>query len=144
VDTAFFDSRGDRVVTAGSDRTAMTWTSSGTHLVTMEGHTGAVLSAVFDPEGDLVITASQDGTARVWDPITGTTLDVLDHDATVNFATFSHDGYTVATVGDDGLLKLWSIQYDSHPLKELDNIVKCKVSLRIEGERIVPTEGCEK
>jgi WD40 repeat protein len=36
-------------------------------LLTLQGHTSGVESAVFNPDGSRVLTASRDRTARIWD-----------------------------------------------------------------------------
>src|SRR5262249_54692177 len=46
-------------------------------LVTFEGHTGPIFSAVFSPDGSEVLTASSDKTARIWDAATGKVIAEL-------------------------------------------------------------------
>ena len=49
-----------RLLTASHDKTGKVWSAaSGECLVTMEGHTGSVYSAVFSADGQQVLTASE-------------------------------------------------------------------------------------
>src|ERR1700722_17767812 len=62
-------------------------------LVTFQGHTDAVSSAVFSPGGRRVLTASQDKTARFWDVESGKLLATFQgHTEPVVAAVFSPDG----------------------------------------------------
>ncbi len=106
---ADFSARGTRAVTTSDDGTARIWeTASGRPLVTLSGHTGAVLGVTFSPDGTRVVTTSRDRTARLWDVASGRPLVTLSgHTEAVWSANFSPDGARVATASLDGTARLW-------------------------------------
>ena len=59
-----------RIVTGSHDRTLKVWDAdTGEELLTLEGHTGPVMSVCFSPGGDRIISGSSDNTIRFWDTI---------------------------------------------------------------------------
>jgi WD40 repeat protein len=81
------------------------WTAC---LLTLEGHSGWVVSATFSPDGKLVVSASYDKTLKVWDPVTGTCTQTLQgHNDEVISATFSPDGKFIVSASHDKTLKVW-------------------------------------
>ena len=99
-----------RFLTASEDKTAKVWSAaSGARLLTLEGHTSQVNSAVFSPDGQQVLTASVDGTAKVWSAASGACLlTLVGHEDWINSAGFSPDGQQVLTASEDGTAKVWS------------------------------------
>ncbi|HEX5751644.1 MAG TPA: TIR domain-containing protein [Archangium sp.] len=106
---ADFNAEGTLAVTTGDDGTARLWdTDSGRLLLSLSGHTGAVLGATFSPNGSRIATTSDDGTARLWDVATGRLLATFSgHTGEVWSANFSPDGARVATASTDGTARLW-------------------------------------
>lgn len=97
------------VTTVTADRLARVWNAStGDLLAILEGHTGAVLSAVFTPNGRRVVTASADGTARVWDLHRDLSLATIEIGATpIKLVAVSPDGQRIAAVNRNGEAFVW-------------------------------------
>src|SRR5262249_19717739 len=97
-----------RLVTGSLDRTARVWDAqTGAEILTLQGHTGAVLSASFSPDGSRLVTGSDDRTARVWDARAGADgLPPRGHTEPVLSVAFSPDGSRLVTAGDT-TAKVW-------------------------------------
>lgn len=116
---AAFSSDGARIVTASvrnaygravaTDEKARIWDAgTGNALLNLEGHSGAVTSAVFSPDGERVVTASDDKTARIWYARTGALLLTLQgHTDAVTSAAFSPDGARIVTASEDKTARIW-------------------------------------
>lgn len=110
-------SRDGRLVTSGMDGKVKIWNSTdGTEIPAIkaipgvEGHQGAVYSAVFSPDekGSFVATSGFDQTAKIWDSTTGELVNTLrGHSNILGVVTFSPDGKFLATASADGTAKLW-------------------------------------
>jgi eukaryotic-like serine/threonine-protein kinase len=80
-------------------------------LISLEGHTRAVLALASSPDGTIIATGSADMTARLWDAATGAHIAVLHgENGGVTVLSFSPDGLTLATGYFDGPIKLWSVR----------------------------------
>ncbi|MBE0686157.1 MAG: WD40 repeat domain-containing protein [Anaerolineaceae bacterium] len=104
-----FNSSGDKIVTCGSDNTAIVWDiTSGKELIKLSGHDQPVLTAGFSPDGNHVVTASADGTAKVWlitDEVQSD--EVFGHIGSITSVVFSPNGQTLATAGYDRTICIW-------------------------------------
>ena len=77
-------------------------------LLTLRGHSGAVICVAISPDGQRIVTGSADATAKVWDANTGQELVTLKgHRGPVSFATFTSDGHRIVTTGTDGKSRVW-------------------------------------
>jgi WD40 repeat protein len=109
---AQFSPDGERIVTAGLDRTARVWEAiTGRQTAELRGHTGIVETVRFSPDGKTVLTSSSDRTAAIWDASTGRMLVQLrGHTAPITTAAFSRDGKRVITSGDDNTARIWNAE----------------------------------
>jgi WD40 repeat protein/uncharacterized protein YecT (DUF1311 family) len=107
--SAAFSQDGRRIATGSQDGTARIWdAASGSLLITLFGHAGAIESVAFNRAGDLIATGSADNTARIWDAGSGSALAILSgHRAAVAGVAFSSDGTTVVTASADKTARLW-------------------------------------
>lgn len=109
VNSAAFSPDGERIVTAGSDKTARVWdVKTGQTLLSLTGHTDRVNDAAFSPDGERIVTAGADDTARLWDAGTGQPIrELRGHTDGVNSAAFSTDGERIVTAGNEGTTRVW-------------------------------------
>jgi WD40 repeat protein len=77
------------------------------YLGALQGHTGALNSAVFAPNGGRILTASGDGTARLWDRDGRPLATFQGHTGAVNSAVFGPDGGRILTASGDSTARLW-------------------------------------
>jgi WD40 repeat protein len=83
---------------------------NGKPLATLQGHTGAVPSAVFSPDSRRIVTASDDHTARVWDATSGQLQATLQgHTDRVSSAVFSPDGERIVTASADNTARVFRV-----------------------------------
>lgn len=67
INSVNFNSKGDRIITAGFDQTAVMWNATtGAKIAILKEHTSAVTNAVFNFDGTRVLTSSWDSLAKVW------------------------------------------------------------------------------
>ena len=104
-----FSSDGERLLTAGSDKTARVWDLHAcAPLIPTVEHGDLIVCASFSPDGHKVLTASFDHTARIWDAHTGAPLAApMAHASNVWSAVFSPDGRRVVTASEDQTARVW-------------------------------------
>jgi hypothetical protein len=105
-------------LSASEDGTARLWNlATGDEILTLSGHTDAVLGVTFSPDGKTALTASADKTVRLWDLATGDEIRRFEgHTDRVWQVVFTADGQTALSASADKTIRLWHI---SRSLDEL-------------------------
>jgi len=108
---AFFDSSGERLITASSDKTVRTWrVSNQEQLSIRQAHEAGVVSVDFDLGSDAVATAGRDRVLRLWNlkrrPLGN---DERGHASGVYRTVFGPQGHTVASASGDHSVRLWDV-----------------------------------
>ncbi|HPH96611.1 MAG TPA: protein kinase [Anaerolineaceae bacterium] len=81
---------------------------TGKEMLTLTGHTGAVLALAASPNGQLLATAGQDGIIKVWDTSIGRLLITLEgRRVDITGLAFTPDGRWLVSAAADGTLSVW-------------------------------------
>ena len=106
------------IATAGWDKRARVWPTSGGDPVVLAGHTGPVWAVAFSPDGARVATGAGDRSVRVW-PVDGRDEPVVlsGHAGPVRATQFRPDGGVLASAGDDGTIRLWNADFTAQGLQ---------------------------
>ncbi|MCB9418600.1 MAG: hypothetical protein H6667_02260 [Ardenticatenaceae bacterium] len=120
INSLAFSPDGSRLLIGQDDNTARIWdTASKQPIVTLSGHTSAVIGVAYSPNGRYLATASQDGTAKVWDTTTNQVAYTLSgHNGPVSAVIFSADNRRLATASQDNTAKAWNAQ----PALDISNL----------------------
>ena len=130
INSAEFNSKGDRVVTSDEDGTCRVWdvsTGKGSELE----RDGEVTRAIFSSNGEFVATLAG-SQLRLWQMgQTPICKQKLDHDSAVIHARFSRDGLVIFTGTEKGKVQAWNIatgqpvgepiRVDGDPILDLDS-----------------------
>ena len=87
------------LATGSLDNTVKIWdVESGKEYLSLEKHSGEVVSVEFSSDGDKVVSSSFDGTAIVWDLRSGDVIQHMkDHKSELSNAIFNFGAELMAT-----------------------------------------------
>jgi len=122
VNSARFDRRGHRVVTAGDDGAVIVWDVAGHPLLPpLRGHGDhGLFFAAFSPDDRYLVSLGSDNKAKVWDAQNGRAVAVLEGEQKYIVspeyrsplwpaAVFSADGALVATRSHEPAVMIWDL-----------------------------------
>ncbi len=103
------DTIGQRLATAGEDKTARIWQwGEEPQEIAAIKHEKRVLCGRFSPDGAILYTACEDRVARGWEIATGRErVRYEGHAAPVNWLALSPNAKRLATASSDGTVRLW-------------------------------------
>ena len=89
-------------------------------MITPEGHTAEIESAVFNQKEDIIISSSGDNSIVVWDRVSGKLLNKwLAHNDIVYSVEFNSSFNQILSASADGFVKIWNV-YNGELIKVFD------------------------
>jgi WD40 repeat protein len=117
--SAAFNPKGNRLVTASEDATAVIWDLFSGHEPKTLRHDNEVHDAIFNQDGSTVLTVSRDQSARLWDAESGEPISPpLGHPASLWHGVFL-DENSFLTSDDKGNSWIWEVTTDPRPVEHL-------------------------
>lgn len=104
-----FSPDSSRVACGTYEGTLQVWeVVTGSLVISLEGHTKAVLSVVFSSDGGTLVTGSHDSAVKIWSIVTGEAiLTLTGHSGDVNSVALSPDDSRIVSGADDHKVMLW-------------------------------------
>lgn len=112
VNAVAFSQRGDRLASAGDDKTARVWELDGALELAQVTHDRSIVAVAFSPDGTRLATASDDKTARIWDLASGREQLRLWHSGLLEWVltvACSPDGGRLATGTLLNTARIWEL-----------------------------------
>lgn len=109
VNSASFNSKGDKIVTASNDNTAVLWNINTGDTLTLQ-HNWLVNCAAISEDGKFIATGCRDKYVRLWDAETGRLLDAWKLSGNVWEVMFTKDNKYIFSYDSDNDLSVYTIE----------------------------------
>lgn len=138
--SASFSSNNKYIITTSNDHSLKIWQADNTKLLTnLDADPQQVYFGDITSDSEKVVTVGHDQMAKIWEVTSGKQIYAFKgHTSIVRMAKFSPDGKYLATASADHSVRLWNITLDTRPAEVVSQIVKDKIPLKLEQERIEP------
>lgn len=100
---AIFNRAGDKIISF-TKAAVMVWNAEGALELSLEEHTGPIISAVWSPDETLILSTSKDGTAKLWDTEGRLLMSIDIRRQNPVPARFSFDGKQLIAISREGKL----------------------------------------
>jgi len=127
-----------RLISSGSDFVSMVW-RDGKLVSTLPGGSARLTAFASAPDGATFASATGDGLVHVWDAATYQPLFTQRaHALAATHLVYGTDGQSILSGGADGRVASWNLPHPHRSLAELDEILRCRVPLRLEHDTLLP------
>ena len=117
VNAIVFNPAGDRIVSAGADKTVRAWNlADGAAATQYAGATDVVTTVIVSADGTKVIAGGADKQVRVWNLADGAAGPVIPQPSPIRQLALSADLTKLAVAGEDAVVRVWDVA----TLKELE------------------------
>ena len=99
-----FNSNGNKLLSAGYDKTAKVWSTIGGNTLLELKHNGSVYSAIFSPDDSKIASGTWfENTINLWDAVTGNLIWSVNEKMPVDDVEFSPDGKELISASGDSI-----------------------------------------
>jgi WD40 repeat protein len=97
-------------ITGLNGRASVYDVATGKNLLTIDGHTDVIQTAIFSPDEKTIATASYDRSIRLWDSVTGEQKQqFVGHNGAIYSLAFSPDNKVLVSGCADQTVKVWDV-----------------------------------